>query len=67
MGGDRKTFHKVYRMEKGMEVYVCVCVCVSHLRVNKPLGMAGIKSDEGKKKSDEAKICMCSFTQQIMS
>lgn len=44
-----------------------MCVCVSHLRVNKPLGMAGIKSDEGKKKNDEAKICMCSFTQQIMS
>lgn len=58
MGGDGKTFHKVYRMEKGMEVYVCVCV--SHLRVNKPLGMAGIKNDE-------AKICMHSFTQQIMS
>lgn len=50
MGGDGKTFHKVYRVEKGMEVYVCVCVCVSHLKVNKPLGMAGIKSDEGKKK-----------------
>lgn len=30
--------------------FMCMCVCVSHLKVNKPLGMAGIKSDEGKKK-----------------